>query len=886
MGEQRQGKKKVKKGAAAAELARRELVLARQDLEEATRRATGDAQIFSSTLHDLLHAVEGAANTSLVALANSTEKFHSQVEVARHDVEDARAQLDALRREMNDVRAVARAQLDAACREVTAARADAIEQAERSVHEIERQARAALHRSTERLGVMLAQAEDDAVEARNRIGDLVHDTPEALPAGPEAVHARADDVVPHLAQDPAPDSIPALDVAFDVPVEPIPAAPVDVAFDESFESPFTAASDPVFDAIFDTAPDATLEAVSWRDASGSTDAPDPVDAPDAADAPGPADPITDLAAEQAVFDRLVAEFRSSPFAAPFDAPLPAPGDAHSDTALDALADPALDAPADATAALPRPWDAGVAPFAAAQVADLRPVAGAEEPSEQFAPSPVRNGRAVEVDREPELFEVGPVFVTVPVDTLDFALASLAGREAQFVRVAVVPVDEGVRRVLRLSSFDGHGRWDVHEVRARSRATSETSAVIAFSALVDALEAAGRYADLTEATIVVEGGFNPVVTVEGHDLRCEPDAWSPAPPQFGQPLERVDLAGLPGPSAVLTSRLGRLAVPPPLVAHLRTLEADEGLLLDVDGTPMLQVSGPETPNLPRATCVAVLAPITDDTEATALDRRRRRGAEVGELVAALAASTPLPELQMILETGTGYAQRRAAAHPSLPTATIARILQSAPDPLRAAAASNPSIDEGTCGRAVFDPSPAVRAALAANLATPLRLLEQLAGDPVAGVRVHVVGNARTPVTTIERLAADTDPTVRRAVAARTDVSPDVLRELARDPDGEVCATVARNWTCPPDVLEALLSIAPAEVFANPNAPEAVLSAGVLLDSPTLRAAVAANPATPADALKRLARDRDPRVLEALQGHPNAASGMKRRLQRRLQAKDER
>ncbi len=559
MGDQKQGKKK--KGDPGVELARRELTLAREDLEQATRRATSDAQLFSSTLHDLMRAVEGAANTSLVALANSTEKFHAQLEVARREVDDARGQLDALRREMDDVRAMARAQLDAAERDVTAARAGAIEHAESSVHEIERQARAALHRSTERIGVMLAQAEDEVVEARGRIVDETVDDPidETLdtPEFDDTDTPEFDDTdtaelveVDTSTAEPVED-----DTSTAEPVDATLVAPIDVAFDESFESPFTAPSDPEFDAIFDTAPDEPETALV--DAA-------PVEAADPFDV---ADPV-DCADDQAVFDRLVAEFRSSPFDAPADALADEPG------------------------ALTEPWPAGPAPSS-----DPLPVAGPDEITENFAPSPVRNGRAVDDGRESELFDVGPVYLTVPVDTLDLALEALTRREARFVRVAMVPVDDGdrVRRVVRLSSFDGHGRWDVHEIRVRSRGTTETAAVVAFPEFAAAIEAAQRYAVITEATMVIEGGLRPVVTVEGHDLRCEPDAWSPSPPLFGRPLERVDLAGLPGPSAVLASRLGRLAVPPPLVAHLRTLEADEGLILDVDGMPMLQVSGPESPD---------------------------------------------------------------------------------------------------------------------------------------------------------------------------------------------------------------------------------------------------------------------------------------------------
>jgi hypothetical protein len=92
-------------------------------------------------------------------------------------------------------------------------------------------------------------------------------------------------------------------------------------------------------------------------------------------------------------------------------------------------------------------------------------------------------------------------------------------------------------------------------------------------------------------------------------------------------------------------------------------------------------------------------------------------------------------------------------------------------------------------------------------------------------------------------------------------------------------VADNPHCPIELLDQLLSVVPEVVLSNPRAPEQLLVAGTQVGVAKLRAAVAANPSTPARELQTLARDPDRMVVRALASNPNAPASVRRKARRR-------
>ncbi len=125
-------------------------------------------------------------------------------------------------------------------------------------------------------------------------------------------------------------------------------------------------------------------------------------------------------------------------------------------------------------------------------------------------------------------------------------------------------------------------------------------------------------------------------------------------------------------------------------------------------------------------------------------------------------------------------------------------------------------------------------------------------------------------------------MRAAAAAQPGLEPEVFFTLAHDPDPRVCAAVAHNPACPADLLGELLALVPEAVLANPATPAALLAAGSRIDARDLRTAVAANPATPAKQLQALARDDDPAVVRAVAENPTTPANVRRRARRRLSA----
>ncbi len=146
---------------------------------------------------------------------------------------------------------------------------------------------------------------------------------------------------------------------------------------------------------------------------------------------------------------------------------------------------------------------------------------------------------------------------------------------------------------------------------------------------------------------------------------------------------------------------------------------------------------------------------------------------------------------------------------------------------------------------------VRQAVAANIKTPSGILEKLAKDEDAGVRSNVAQNNNTLPSTLEELAKDSDKKVIWEVADNENTSASVLAELAeRDEyyDSITRINIASNKSTRPETLAKL------GLIKSANGPTTMV-----------RAAVAANPNTPAFVLTELAQDKNSRVRSAVKGN---------------------
>ena len=152
---------------------------------------------------------------------------------------------------------------------------------------------------------------------------------------------------------------------------------------------------------------------------------------------------------------------------------------------------------------------------------------------------------------------------------------------------------------------------------------------------------------------------------------------------------------------------------------------------------------------------------------------------------------------------------------------------------------------------------------------------LAADPDETIRALVVRHRSASRYLRTRLATDTSLRVRVEAAKSGDVSDKALEGLASDPEHAVrCAVAALTpydgrGGCPPRLLRLLSRDVHTEpraaAAANPANPADVLKRLHDDDEPQVRAAVAVNPAATTDVLKRLAGDRRRQVRSAVAAH---------------------
>ena len=152
---------------------------------------------------------------------------------------------------------------------------------------------------------------------------------------------------------------------------------------------------------------------------------------------------------------------------------------------------------------------------------------------------------------------------------------------------------------------------------------------------------------------------------------------------------------------------------------------------------------------------------------------------------------------------------------------------------------------------------------------------LAADPDETIRALVVRHRSASRYLRTRLATDTSLRVRVEAAKSGDVSDEALEGLASDPEHAVRSAVAAlrphdgRGGCPPRLLRLLSRDAHTEprmaAAANPANPADVLKRLCGDDEPQVRAAVAVNPAATTGVLERLTGDRHRQVRSAVAAH---------------------
>jgi len=226
----------------------------------------------------------------------------------------------------------------------------------------------------------------------------------------------------------------------------------------------------------------------------------------------------------------------------------------------------------------------------------------------------------------------------------------------------------------------------------------------------------------------------------------------------------------------------------------------------------------------------------------------------ELLPALASD---PELEV---------RRGATLHPRFPVELLAKFAASTQIGDRSIAAEHPACPPELLRVLASDPSREIRFSVACNEATPPATLATMASDPIGPVRQRVAGNRATPPSVLRALVDDPESAVQAAVAGNACVPVEVVPLLAKRNRG-VRGALLRNKALHAETLteEILAGIGIPQKLKN-MAQNAELSPALLgrlaaHPDPEIRLLVAANPGCPAEALKRLALDPDPRVSGA-------------------------
>lgn len=164
---------------------------------------------------------------------------------------------------------------------------------------------------------------------------------------------------------------------------------------------------------------------------------------------------------------------------------------------------------------------------------------------------------------------------------------------------------------------------------------------------------------------------------------------------------------------------------------------------------------------------------------------------------------------------------------------------------------------------------VRIEVACNPRTSVETLTLLADDPVVHVRAAVAVHVKSPVSLHEQLSLDPDPPVRRDVASNLLCPPEILAWLSEDDDCGVRQEAAANRATPLASLLALEDDGPEtleSLFSNGSYPEERIERYAFADEPDVRLLAAASGRLDSNTLHYLAHDQDARVRLAVAADP--------------------
>jgi hypothetical protein len=294
---------------------------------------------------------------------------------------------------------------------------------------------------------------------------------------------------------------------------------------------------------------------------------------------------------------------------------------------------------------------------------------------------------------------------------------------------------------------------------------------------------------------------------------------------------------------------------------------------------------------------------DDTAHALTDAELARLARSGVRARCLAAvhpDTPAEVLERLAGSGGPLARKWVARNSALPPALAAELASAAAWRVRVALARNPNTPPELLDQLAGDTMPPVRAAVARNAATPAGTLERLASDERVSICVAVARNRMTPAPVLEQLARSTKRSVRLGVRTNPAAPQEALELLAEEParrPGERFPWLGDAWKRrkpkqasragqrdTSESYQKALAMLPPEVVLrqqqereqveqqkqtarDPGQPAEVLEPLAQHPLPTVRAALAENPAASPALLMRLARDSSIFVLNRVALHPH-------------------
>ncbi|MDW8426345.1 MAG: hypothetical protein RMK51_10450 [Meiothermus sp.] len=469
--------------------------------------------------------------------------------------------------------------------------------------------------------------------------------------------------------------------------------------------------------------------------------------------------------------------------------------------------------------------------------------------------------AMVADTDPEVRQAVALHPATPLPGLE----QLARDEQPEVRVRVAENPRTPAAVLRLLAQDDH--WQVRQAVARHPSTP-----------LEALQKLGRDPDPDVQQAVAD---HPEASPEALEAFLTGWVFPPQLPLSPGALYRKLREGesLP-PEWLETLARGPERARRLVAAHPDTPQPTlEALLRDEDWRVRQALA--QNPALPPGLLLRLAADADVDVRRAAF-AHPGAGVEVLaqvrpddppdlRLLAARHPQTPLPALQRLLGDPDPEVRQAARAHPAVPAAWL--------EQYRRAEALEPSLDAAFL-RHLAAQEAWGRGLAARHPASPRDVLEALQSDEDGSVRLALAQNPALPAEILTQLAQDADRDVRLAVAAHPSAAPEALQELLRDTDEEVRLAALRNPRLPEPTLAAYrrqlvlrasrsrFALNRAVALSRPEMPPLELAKVRHWAAPEwlVRYAVAQNPNTPLEVLRRLAQDGNrwvrKKALEAL------------------------